>query len=506
MRPELEVPSPTPSSVLTARKLSKRYGATVALRDVSIDLLPGEIHVLLGENGAGKSTLGKIIAGITKPDSGEIFVAGKKRQVHSIASAATEAINMAFQELSLISQLTVAENLFLGREKKHFILHRKYERQDAQRFLTEIGLPWAPDTPVSTLTLPERQLLEIAKAAYSNPKILVMDEPSSRLTNKEKTKLYAVLRSLKAQGTAILYVTHHLNEVLEVGDRVSAMRGGYIAASRSVDPRMTEADLVHMLMGRESSETITRSVHEKAAKALEVESVTVAARCSNVSIDIEKGEIVGIYGVIGCGREGVANALIGLQKPDSGRITFNGEEFKPASPADAADKGVGYLPGDRADKGILALRSLIENLTVTSLEDFSRYGLLQLQKETEEGTARLSELKVKFQRGDQLITTLSGGNQQKVLFGRAIARRPALIVMEDPTAGIDIGAKTELYRLMRDLTQGGMSILLLSSDIRETISLCHRIFTMYDGRVIRAYENPTHHDEDEILADVLGRQ
>jgi ribose transport system ATP-binding protein len=493
-------------TLLTARNVSKSYGATVALESASIELISGEVHVLLGENGAGKSTLGKIIAGLVRPDGGEISVAGEEMGGRSVRWARSVGIEIVLQELSLIPQLSVAENLFLGKERRAILLNPAHEREMARGYLRQFGLECDPRIPVERLAQPDRQLLEIAKAARAQPKIIVMDEPSSRLTEKEKHSLYAVVESLKKSGTAILYVTHHLDEVLKIGGRVSGMRGGRIAETLQIHRDMTENDLVRILTGRASAKRQERLPRRDTLTMVDARKVTVGGACKDVSITIQVGEIVGIYGVVGCGREDFGRALVGIAPTQLGEFHIEGIPYRPRSPASAAAAGITYLPGDRKERGILAQRSLTENLKLSEALANGMFRPISPSRQKKSTEACLRELKVRFLDADKPISALSGGNQQKVLFGRAIATKPRLVVMEDPTAGIDVGAKAELYAMCDELSRSGTSILLISSDIKETIMICHRIYTMFEGRIVGEFKDPGEEVEDMILADVLGRQ
>jgi ribose transport system ATP-binding protein len=492
--------------ILTAQNVGKAYGATVALEGASIDLIPGEVHVLLGENGAGKSTLGKIIAGLVRADSGEIVITGGEKHGQTVSWARSAGIEIVLQELSVIPQLSVAENLFLGKEPDRLLLHPARELEIAERYLQQFGLDCDPRMLVARLAQPDRQLLEIAKAARGQPKIIVMDEPSSRLTGKEKGSLYSAVRSLKNNGTAILYVTHHLDEVLKIGGRVSGMRGGRVAETLQLHGDVTENDLIRLLTGRPPTGRPNRLRRAQSDTLIDAKNVTVKGACEDVSISMQVGEIVGIYGVVGCGREEVGRALVGISQAESGEFLVDGLPYMPHSPATAAAAGITYLPGDRKEKGILPQRSLTENLTLSEL--FENYILSPInpRRQKKSAEARLRELKVRFAGADQPISALSGGNQQKVLFGRAVARKPRLVVMEDPTAGIDVGAKAELYAMCDELSRSGTAILLISSDIKETIMICHRIYTMFEGRIVDEFRDPGDESEDMILADVLGRK
>ena len=494
--------------VLNARKISKRFGPTIVLRGTNLTLRPGRVHVLLGENGAGKSTLGKIIAGILPPDEGEIAIGGTVRLIHSIHAARAAGVDIVLQELSLIPQLSVQANLFLGHESARSILaplDRKAEAQEAAALLQRFGLTCRPSTKIGQLPMAERQLVEIAKAARRGPQILVMDEPSSRLTQHEKRALFATVRTLREAGTAVLYITHHLNEVAEIGDQVSAMRDGQIVDATDVTTALSERELLYMLTGREMVATHPRVPLAREERLLFVNHLDTGKLCRDVSFSVNRGEMVGLYGVVGCGRSEIAHVLVGLDRKKGGEIVLGAEDHHPSSPAKASTAGVTYIPPDRKENGLLAPLDLVANLTLNNLASYAWHGIVDPGRERRHVHEALTRLTVRFASARQPISALSGGNQQKVLFGRSIDRKPLLVVMEDPTAGIDAGAKQELYRLFEELNLAGTSALLLSSDLDETIAVCHRIYSFFKGRIVGSYVNPTPEDRHAILADVLGR-
>lgn len=494
---------------LEVKGLSKAYGATQALKDASIDLRSGEVHILLGENGAGKSTLAKIIAGLVSADSGTILIDGKVARIDSAKQARRQGIAIVFQELSLVPHLSVVDNLFLGAENSYgpfSLLRRKEETEHSRDILRSLQLEFPPDTLVGELSIAQKQMLEIAKALLQKPRILIMDEPTSTLTEREKGFLFRILAQLQKQNVAILYVTHHLREVFEIGSRVSAMRDGTVQVTSEVTADLTESLLLEMLTGRELSTTIQRKPRQGRDTLLDVEDLWTEEGCKGVSLVVRPGELVGVYGVVGCGREELGRALVGLTSATDGRIRFAGRSFSPKSPAQAARLGVGYLPMDRKERGILAERPIRENHNLSSLGRFARFGVIDNKTERSDTREALERLRVQYSTMDDSIISLSGGNQQKVLFGRAVAHRPRLLVMEDPTAGIDMGAKFDLYEILRNLADQGLSFLLLSSDLAETLLLCDRAYTMYQGRLVDEIEAPSLDDEERVLAHVLGHE
>jgi ABC-type sugar transport system ATPase subunit len=493
-------------SALVADGLYKSFGSTRALQGANLELGGGEIHALLGENGSGKSTFAKIIAGVYRADRGSIWRSGNPAIIDNPTSARAAGIAMVFQELSLAPDLDIVDNLFLGRERSlpvPVLLDRAGEEDACRATLDQLGLSLDFRVPVRRLGIAQRQMLEIGKALLQEPKVLILDEPTASLTRREIEHLFAVIRRLRDAGSAILYVTHHLREVLEIADHVSIMRDGRIVADRAVTADTTEEELIELLVGRAPSLQPAASAAPRRTPLLDV--VGLQTGNVDVSFHIDQGEIVGLYGVVGCGRERVGRALVGLCPIRGGTMRFADGPFRPASPADALASRVGFLSSDRKLEGILPNRSIRENLMLSSLRAVARYGCIEQRTEREAAAALLSKLAVKHASAEHFITTLSGGNQQKVLFGRALSAEPRLLVLEDPTAGIDIGAKRDLYRIIRSNAERGMAFLWMSSDLTETLTLCDRAYAMYDGRIVSEIAAPSMADEDRLLAAVLGR-
>lgn len=497
------------ASLLRVEGLSKRFGTTQALKDATLTLQAGEVHVLLGENGAGKSTLAKIIAGIYRPDRGNIYINHQLVRINNAKIARKLGIATVFQELSLAVHLSAIDNLFLGWENAPHpfaLLRRTQEHKLGRQILDELAIDLPLHLPVSALSIAQKQMLEIAKALLQKPRIFIMDEPTSTLTEREKILLFELLNQLKNNGVAILYVTHHLQEVFEVGTRVSAMLDGRIHTTVDVTASLTESELLAMLTGRNLSLTITRSPPKMTPTVLEVIDLHTPKGCDGVSLQVKQGEIVGVYGVVGCGRESLGRAIVGLIQPSRGILRLAGQPYSPSQPKAALANGVGYLPMDRKEAGILARRSIRENLNLSNLPAFTQFGLLSQQQERSHTLQQLERLQVRYASAEDAITRLSGGNQQKVLFGRAIAQMPQLFVLEDPTSGIDMGARLELYRQVQALAEQGISFLLLSSDLLETITLCHRVYAMYAGRIVDEFVEPNLEQQEQILAGILGRR
>jgi ribose transport system ATP-binding protein len=492
---------------LEARDLTKSFGATRALQGASLTLAAGQVHALLGENGSGKSTFAKILAGIHPADLGTVLRDGREVAIDDPAFARALGIGIVFQELSLAPDLDVVDNLFLGRERSRLPgwLDRGSEVEACRAMLGRLGLSIDLFQPVRRLGMAQKQLLEIGKALLHEPDILIFDEPTASLTEREVAHLFDVIGEMRKNGRAILYVTHHLREVLHIADRVSVMRDGRIVAGLDVGPDTTEEQLIRLLTEKRLNTTPLPARTKAATPILRVSGLHTTI-CRDVSFDISPGEIVGLYGVVGCGREDIGRSLVGLHRPQVGVIEVGGKAHQPVDPADALALGVGFLPSDRKQEGILPNRSIRENLTLSSLDRLTKFGFLSWVLEQATSAERLAALRVKFASAEDLITSLSGGNQQKVLFGRAMAAAPRLLVLEDPTAGIDIGAKYDLYeQIRRAADTTNMSFLWMSTELTETLTLCHRVYAMYRGRIVTEIVNPTLADEDRLLAAVLGR-
>ena len=495
------------SPAISAAGLYKAFGSTQALQGASLELEAGQIRALLGENGSGKSTLAKIIAGAQAADRGTICRDGSEVEIGDPAAARALGIAMVFQELSLAPDLDIVDNMFLGRERPAKVpgfFDRKSEERACRAMLDQLGLAVDLRQAVRLLGMAQKQMLEIGKALSQEPSVLVLDEPTASLTRREIEQLFALVMRLRAAGTAILYVTHHLREVLEIADHVSIIRDGRIVANRAVTRETTEAELVELLIGRAPGLQPAAPVASARVPLLKVSNLRTSSS-DGVSFHVNDGEIVGFYGVVGCGREQIGRALVGLHPMFGGDVELAGETYKARDPADALARGVGFLSSDRKQEGILPNRSIRENLMLSNLRAVARHGFIRQRLERTMVAEQLRALGVKFGSEEHSITTLSGGNQQKVLFGRALAAQPSLLVLEDPTAGIDIGAKHDLYSIIRSHAGDGMSFLWMSSDLTETLTLCDRVYAVYDGRIVSEIAAPTMADEEHLLAAVLGR-
>ena len=498
-------PAVAPKELLRAEAISRRFGPVQALASADITLLQGEVHVLLGENGAGKSTLAKVLSGIYPDRRDRIWIDGQSVQLSSVQAARSFGIATVFQELSLIPALSVAENLGLVRNPitSPFRWIKSREDVDAAReLLAAIGFDISPHARVADLAQAQRQIVEIAKAMIQQPRILIMDEPSSLLTAREEPLIFAALRRFTAQGGAVLYVTHRLHETILVGSRVSLMRQGHIVETRNLDANSTEQDLVRVL-AREHPGAVPASNSTRGASIVNVHDLSAGGDCHGVSLEVSAGEIVGLYGLPGCGRETVVRSILGLAKIRSGSIEHG--DRRPRNPRQAALSGIVYLPSGRKERGILARRPIRENLTLGQLAAVSRGGFISSRAERRLVDERLKQLTVDFRSMDDQISWLSGGNQQKILFGRVLRDGVRLVILEDPTAGIDVQARAQIHRQIVALAERGVGVLLVSNDIRETLSLSGRVHVFCGGKISATFDPPYAGGEAAILDAMMGQ-
>jgi len=502
-------PTVAPKELLRADAISRHFGPVQALASADITLLQGEVHVLLGENGAGKSTLAKVLSGIYPDRRDRIWIDGQSVHLASVQVARSFGVATVFQELSLIPALSVAENLGLVRNRISSPFRFLKSREDveaARELLATIGFDISPRARVADLTQVERQIVEIAKAMIQQPRILIMDEPSSLLTAREEPLIFAALRRFTAQGGAVLYVTHRLHETILVGSRVSLMRQGRIVETRNIDANSAERDLVRVLAGEHPvavSTTNTNTTHG-ASVIINVRDLSAGRDCHGVSLEVSAGEIVGLYGLPGCGRETLVRSVLGLAKIRSGSIE-HGARRRPTNPRQAALSGIVYLPSGRKERGILSRRPIRENVTLGQLGAMSRGGFVLPRAERSVVAQRLTELTVDFRSMEDPIGWLSGGNQQKILFGRILRGGVRLVILEDPTAGIDVQARAQIHRQIVSLAERGVGVLLVSNDIRETLSLCGKVHVFRGGKISATFEPPYPGGEAAILDAMMGQ-
>jgi ribose transport system ATP-binding protein len=494
----------TDQPVLRLRGVSKSFPGVQALAGVGLDVNAGGVHALLGENGAGKSTLMKIIAGSLVPDEGMLVLDGEPLPTGSPAAARLRGVGAVYQELSLVPSMSVGENVLLGRwERHHGMIDVRRTERDARPFLERIGLDVRPTTLVRDLGVAERQLVEIAKALSARVRVLLLDEPTSALSDRESRRLFGVVRDLVAGGVAVIYVSHRLPEILEIADRITVLRDGRQVGEIAADDA-TEQQLARMMVGHDLSQSTAAG---GAAHPTEDRPVLVARglgrppRLKPVDLTVREGEIVSVFGLVGAGRSRLARALFGIDPPTTGEIELFGRPARLRTPADAIAAGVGYVGEDRS-VGLVPTMSVGENITLASLNRTGRGPLLGIDAERALAERYIRELNIRPPSARHRVVKLSGGNQQKVLLARWLCAGSRLLILDDPVRGVDVGAKEEVYRLVRELAAGGVAVLYFTSEIREAQMLGSRVVVMAGGGIVD--ELPPTASDDRIMTAAGG--
>lgn len=470
-------------ALLTLEGVSKSFGGVKAVRDVSLEVRPGEVHVLLGENGAGKSTLIKMIAGVHQPDAGRIVVDGNDVRIPDTKASEALGIATIHQELNLVPGLSVAENLTLGRTpSKMGLVDRKAVRAYAREAIARVGLDVDVDRPVATLGVARQQLVEIAKALALNARLLILDEPTAALTRSETNLLFDVMRELRRDGVAMVFISHHLDEIEEIGDRITVLRDG--SAVETVSAGVGEPELVRLMVGREIDDLYPRRRPEVGETVLEIDGLTQAGMFEDISITVRAGEVVGLAGLMGAGRTEVLRAIAGADSYESGTITLRGKTLPKRNVAAAVGAGVGLVPEDRKTSGLVLGASVQENLGYATLRSSGKGGMADLRGQRRRADEVAKTLRIRMASLDQRVGGLSGGNQQKVVFGRWFMAGSDVLLLDEPTRGVDVGAKVEIYELVNTITENGGAVLLASSDLPEVISMSDRVLVMAHGRIV----------------------
>lgn len=470
---------------LKMEKISKHFPGVKALDQVDIEVGKGEILALLGENGAGKSTLMKVLAGVHQPDSGHICINGNKVVIQGPRSSQELGISIIYQEFNLIPYLSVAENIFLGREPRKIkgVLDWKQLYRQAQEVMSRVGLKnVSPKTLVAELTIAEQQLVEIAKAISYASNIIIMDEPTAVLNGEDAQRLLKIMLELKHQGMSIIFITHRLEEVEQIADRITVLRDGkYIGTVKKAD--VSKDDIVKMMVGRDITDLYPARNRKIGQPVLKVENLTLKDQLHNINLTVHEGEILGIGGLMGSGSTTLSKALFGLFPQIQGTITV-GEKSRIISPRDAIDAGIALVTDDRKSEGLVLMMSVFENLLLPSYRRISALGtLLEKSKQTSIVDNWVSNLKIKVHDPAVQAGTLSGGNQQKVVLGKWLQMNPKVLILNEPTRGIDVGAKAEIYQIMKALTEQGIAIIMISSEMPELLGMSHRIAVMHEGRI-----------------------
>jgi ribose transport system ATP-binding protein len=470
------------------RGIRKAFPGVLALDAVDFDLRRGEVHVLLGENGAGKSTLMKVLSGALRKDAGEVELDGVGVEIEGPRHAQELGIRTIYQELNLVPGLGAAANIFLGAERQRLgLLDRRGQREAAGRLLGELGVSLDPEVPVAELGIAQQQMVEVAKALSGEARVLVMDEPTSALTEAEIAQLFAAIARLAERGTSVVYISHRLEEVARVGHRVTVMRDGRHVATRPA-AELTVREMVRLMAGRELKDHYPRKRPPAGEELLRVEGLGRGTALRDVSFVLRRGEIVGVAGLLGAGRTELARAIVGAEPAERGRVFVRGRLVRARRPSDTLSRGLGFLPEDRKTQGLVLPLSVRANLALPSTRRLARAGVVDAGRERALAAREVDSLRIKTPGPEQRVGLLSGGNQQKVVLGKWMAAKAEILVMDEPTRGIDVAAKVEIYELMNRLTAEGKGILMISSELPEVLGMSDRILVMRQGRLVAEME------------------
>lgn len=480
--------------VLEMRGISKSFPGIKALSDVDLAVHAGEVHAIVGENGAGKSTLMKILAGLYQPDTGEIALGGKVLRISGQLEARRRGIGMVYQELNLVPDLTVAENIALGAMPSRFgLVRRKALMKSATAVLAALDARIDPRTQVGSLTVSQQQLVEIAKAYAARPRIIVLDEPTSSLSEHEAQALFRVIHAMRADGIAIIYISHRLREVLELADQVTVLRDGRQIETRPAEG-LTAAEMITLMVGRDLTDVFPKREVPIGDVVLDVRGLGKAGSFEDVSFTVRAGEIVGLAGLVGAGRTEVARAIFGLDRADAGVVRVGGSDVRARTPRHGVRAGIAYVPEDRKRDGIIPAASIKDNVALPMLGTLSVAGWISRAKERMVVAAKVDELGVSPPVIDRRVETLSGGNQQKVVIAKWLTTQPRVLLLDEPTRGVDVGAKADIHMIIGELAASGVAILLISSELPEVLAVSDRVYVLHEGRVSAEFDR---NDADE---------
>ena len=472
-------------AALEMRNITKDYPGVRALEDVSFDVRAGEVHALVGENGAGKSTLMKILAGAETRDTGQILIEGSPAQITTPQEAMGLGVSIIYQEFNLVPFMTAAENIFLGREPRAVVpgfvnFRRMYA--EAQEIVDKLGVRLDVHTPINRLSVAQQQMVEVAKATSRRAKIIAMDEPSATLTEHELENLFNLIRSLKEQGVAIIYISHRLEEIFEIADRVTILRDGKWVATKDVKD-IDREEIIKFMVGRELKDVIPKIPAEIRESALTVKGLTRNGVIQDISFTVNRGEVLGIAGLVGAGRTEVARAIFGADPIDAGEIWLDGRRVEINSPSDAIRNGIGLVTEDRKALGLILGMVVRENISLANLRSLSRFSFVNRRREREISEQFVEDLMIKTPSVEQQVQNLSGGNQQKVVLAKWLFTNSKVMIFDEPTRGIDVGSKVEIYQLMNRLAEKGVAIVMISSELLEILGMSDRILVMHEGRI-----------------------
>lgn len=472
--------------LLRATGVTKRFPGVLALDRVDFELRRGEVHALVGENGAGKSTFIKILGGVLRADAGTIGYEGKRIAHLDPYAAQMLGISIIHQESELALPFSAAENIFLGRQPRHaikWLIDRRRMHRKAQMWLDKVGARFRASSLVRDLSISQRRLVELARAVSMNAKLLIMDEPTTVFTEQEVEHLFEIVRSLKTHGVTTLYISHRLEEIYSIADRVTVLRDGKVIATMPVQ-NATEDKLVQWMVGRELKRVFPVRSKPPGEEMFSVSGLTKKGVIDDISFSVRKGEIVGLSGLVGAGRTAVANAIFGVMQVDHGEMVLDGRPIRVASPAAAIRHGIGFIPADRKLDGLLLIKSVKENISLANLKNMSHWSFIDWRREKAEAKKFQELLRIKTPSINQIVVNLSGGNQQKVVFARWLLMHAKVLILDEPTVGIDVGAKQEIYNLINEIAEEGRCVIMISSELPEVLGMCDRILVMHEGRIV----------------------
>lgn len=473
------------TAILEMKNISRRFGQFYALKEVNLTVYPGEVHALMGENGAGKSTLMKILAGAYSASSGEILIDGQPKMIKGPKDALEAGITLIYQEINLAPNLTVAENIFLGSEiSRGGLVKRRQMAQEAQKVIDRLHAQFSANDLVMKLSIAEQQQVEIARALHRNSRILVMDEPTAALSSRETEQLFALIKRLRSEGMAIIYISHRMAEVYELSDRVSVLRDGQYVGSLTRE-QLNATELVRMMVGRPLSDLFNKepSITDGAPR-LTVDGLTDGGKIHPCSLEVRAGEIVALSGLVGAGRSELAQLIFGVRKASNGTVAVDQQPVHITSPRDAIALGIGYLPENRKEQGLFLELAAHENIVMATIERDSHYGLLDRRKGQQISGEAIKALNIRVPHAQVRAGGLSGGNQQKLLVSRWVSIGPRILLLDEPTRGVDVGAKSEIYRMMNQMARQGVAILMISSELPEVVGMSDRVYVMREGSIV----------------------
>lgn len=495
----------TENIILKVEGVSKSFPGVQALSNLDLDIIEGEVHAVVGENGAGKSTLMKILSGVYHKDSGKIFLFDKEEKLSSTTETLKLGISCIYQELTIVPLLDVAKNLFIGNLPINAarIINIKKLYKDAKEVLATLKMNVPPNTMARDLSIAQQQMVEIGRAISRNARIIIMDEPTSSLTDKEKDILFTVIRHLKERGISIIYVSHKLEEVKEIADRITILRDGFkVKTVRNEE--VTKGEIVEFMIGRKLDKYfVKRNVEITEKIVLKVEDFTRQNTFYNINLEVKRGEVVGLFGLVGAGRSEIAQAIFGLDKAEKGKIFIDGKQTRIKSTADAIKQGIYLVPEDRKLQGLVLKLSVIFNMTLIKIRELNRFGYINRKKENIVAEKFVKSLNIKTPSLKQTMSNLSGGNQQKVVIAKWLSMEPKVLILDEPTRGIDVGAKTEIYSIINELAQKGVGIIVISSELPEIMGICDRIVTIFEGKLTGIFEKSSFNG-NSIMKASLG--